>query len=731
MKSKTMKCLKQLPVVAGLIFSSAVSAQTGIVNLVTTDGGLHRITYTQLQQQSVDLNGLNVADLALTHAGEAVARLVKDTNEDGFFNQGDYIDFIAENIDNRYTNEAVYTLHLDSDLALLIEQSAANTETNQRVSRLGKTQAVKADNLRYNITSANLNDPWNIDYIFANGGPVTKSYSIDLPKLSSQNNGVNVVVELTGASSLKESPDHSVMIKFNGVPIAARQFDGVVFETFTARLRPGMAKESNNTFEVVLPMDHEAPVDVVTLESVRIDYEIDLTAVDNDIVFSSSDSTFSIAGLTTDDVSLYQKAEDGTVKLLQPLTISKDDGSYELNVYTEASNAEYFVYDADGAPTPQLRNLADTQSITSGEAEYLILTHGDFIGSELDRLVQLRQADYSVKVVDVEQVYAQFGRHTAEDTPIHDYIRYAADQLGTKMVVLIGGDTNDYRGFKSESVSHIPTTYRVINGGSAVITHAPSDAAYGDLDGDDIPDIPVGRFPVRTNQELSTMLNKIEQFDQRTYSQQAVFAADKTDNGNGYSFVPDAEDIVASLPASMQTGLSAAWQDTAGTHFDNKKAYIETDGNDLAKSKLLASMNEGAELTAYLGHSNMFKWSDDLFSTQDAQALTNINKPTVMTQYGCWNTYYVLPEGNSLAQVLLLSGDQGAATVLGSSTLTLASSEARLGEFLYQEMYVPGKTLGDALVAAKKSISGGSASVDVVLGWQIMGDPAIVMNPAN
>lgn len=727
MKKMTIKHSVKQWVVGLMLLPATAFAQTdtGVVNLVTTEAGLHRITYEQLAQQGVDLNGIKKGHLAISHAGEPVARYV---GGDKLFGDGSYIDFVAGDASNRYTDETVYTLHIDKQLKQNIRSLRYRPGGEPTV--VGTTNTVLADNNNYGFTSANLEDPWSMDYIYANKGPVSKTYTLDLPDLAAGEAVVTVV--LSGASNVRETPDHSVVVAVNDSVVTSRQFDGFSLETLTASIDASLLNEQANTVTITLPLDHSAPYDIVAVESVAIEYQRDLQVENDDIEFSSSAGKLRLTGFSeAKRVNVYQQLESGAVNRLPGNVKQARNGELRLNVSTGGQQANYFVYDDQGIPTPVLRNLPEKQDITSGEAQYLVIANAAFIGSELERLVQLRQATYSVKVVDVEQVYMQFGRFSAEADPIKAYIDYAVENMATEMIVLVGGDTYDYLGYRSDSVSHLPTLYKVVDGGNSVITHSPSDAAFGDLDEDGIPDIPVGRLPVRTVDELRFMINKIVTFEQRDYAEQAVFAADKTDNGNGYSFVPDAEDIIGRLPQPIQQDLNAAWQTAAGVAFDDKKAFIELDGAELSKDKLISAINEGAELTSYLGHSNMFKWSTDLFDTQDALALNNVGRPTVMTQYGCWNTYYVLPTGNSLAQVLLLSGDQGAATVLGSSTLTLATSEAVLGQALHTEMYIPGKTIGAALVDAKRAIASGSSRADVLLGWQIMGDPAIVMNPAN
>jgi len=134
----------------------------------------------------------------------------------------------------------------------------------------------------------------------------------------------------------------------------------------------------------------------------------------------------------------------------------------------------------------------------------------------------------------------------------------------------------------------------------------------------------------------------------------------------------------------------------------------------------------GAALTSWFGHSNLNQWSSGGFlTTVDIKNLSNAGKPTVLTQFGCWNAYFVTPSGNSMAHIALLNGENGAATVLGSATLSLAPTEVALAEKFFAAAISKGQTVGDALIEAKKKLSLSSKNIDVLLGWQIIGDPAL------
>ncbi|MCG2786861.1 MAG: hypothetical protein L6461_17355, partial [Anaerolineae bacterium] len=63
-------------------------------------------------------------------------------------------------------------------------------------------------------------------------------------------------------------------------------------------------------------------------------------------------------------------------------------------------------------------------------------------------------------------------------------------------------------------------------------------------------------------------------------------------------------------------------------------------------------------------------------------------------------------------------------------TLTEAESERLLGELLTPRIVQPGVRMGDALQASKALLAQTRPElVDVLLGWTLMGDPTLVIEP--
>jgi len=278
-------------------------------------------------------------------------------------------------------------------------------------------------------------------------------------------------------------------------------------------------------------------------------------------------------------------------------------------------------------------------------------------------------------------------------------------------VLLVGGDTYDYRNYLGRnSISFIPSLY-VTTGQTAKFV--PVDPLYADVDGDNVPDLAIGRFPVRTRAELDLMVNKTLAYAAKAYRRTAVFASDKNDGIESYKAISN----------NMAAGLPAGWT-AESIHLDDVSVAV-------AQSQLIAAMNRGTALVTFTGHSGPVSWTfSNLFANQNAAALTNVGKPFVVVQWGCWNTFYVDPVNNYLVQSFLFSGDRGAAAVFGAVTLVDSDSEAKLGQLLTPRLTVPGMPMGQALLDAKRELAKTHPELlDVMLGWTLMGDPALVIEP--
>jgi uncharacterized repeat protein (TIGR01451 family) len=720
---------------AGLLMGVAHAADQpanyeALVTLAVRDHGLYRVTYEQLKAAGADLAGVGVNRLALRQSGQPVALLAKgQTNGDeAFFGPGGYLEFIAKPRAGLYGPD-VFTLSVDSGVNVLVDN--ASLPEPEPVTPTFYMQTVTEAPQKVYSNNSPTDDPWYWARLLAFKKPTQGSFSITVDNYVANAAPATLTVGMWGGTDWPGTNDHHVKLTFNGQAVGDHWFDGITAYPVIVALSAGALKEGTNTLTINLPLDTgtDRITDLVGLDSISVTYPRRFQLRNGRLIFTAAANAFEVKGLAQKNARIYRQYPDGRVEQLTKLAFAGDCATSGQPTCTvgfvgaPSVAATYYVFAEGAQHTAQVRLAPALEDITHGAAEYLIITHPNFIGPELDALVQLRESTYKVKMVDVEQIFAQFSHYRVDPKAIQQYIAYAHANLGTRMVLLVGGDSYDYHNYLGKNViSFIPTLYAKTD---ALVNYAPVDPLFTDLDGDLLPDLPIGRLPVRTKQELAVQVRKIEDYDARTGDDEtAVFAADDYDQGQSYSFKADSEAMIARLPAGWQAKVARVYQDDLGV------------GG--ARSALLAALNQGVALTSFVGHSSATMWTfDNLFTNADPKTLTNAGKPTVVIQWGCWNTWFVSVTEDSMAHQFLLNGDRGAVAVLGAATLTEASHERELAFRLYDRLLVKGPTMGEAVLEAKQAYAEDLRRLsknprdylDVLLGWNLLGDPATIIQP--
>jgi hypothetical protein len=726
MKKLRSNMHRVLIALALMISGSALAADSAIVNLVVSDAGMYRISYSELKAKGADLAGLRHSKLSIRSNGQNIPVLTKGQDAGNgakrLFGEGGYIQFYAGTPDSLYSTEQAYTVHYGLRRAKFDKQTVRFDKNATYSDQYEFTKSFEENNY-YDYIASSETDPWHFGttFVYKPGDTKSKSVNFDLEGLVGGTADINV--EVYGLrDTLTEENDHHIVAKVNGTEIGDEQFDG--FTAHTMELENVPVNATANDFTLYARSISTVPFDAIGLNKVEVRYPRMASAKADYLEGFFSAAQAKASEFSDNTARVYRIEEDGGVTSI--LRTKRYPGAIGFNTdgvagnYVVVANGGYKKLKTDVDNVVPLNDNAD---ISSGSAEYLIIANKAFMGSELDELVELRSQEYSVKVVDVDQVYGQYGNHLPSADAIQNYINFAAANLDTRFVVLVGSDTYDYKQHVTDSVSFVPTRYVSTPGGGLQVTQTPSDAVYGDLDNDNVPDIPVGRLSVRTSEELGFIVEKLRDYQEREeYAGRILIAGDKEDVGNGISFTDDVNDMIAAIPSD--------WRSFVRSDF---RALPDVDGDQAAHDKIINAINAGVAVTAYIGHSSQQVWArtnPKLLQTNEIAGFSNINKPTLVTQWGCWNAYFVDPAGNNMADVFLVNGLNGAATVLGASTLTTAAGERILGIELNKRMYNPGITIGEAVIQAKQAFAqvkpGG---VDILLGWQIIGDPALKVNP--
>jgi len=711
---------KKLVVGASLALGFVGNASaTELMRLITSEAGMHRVTHEQLLNQfGVDLTGLPHGNMGLSLNGRPVP--LKTSGTGRRFGAGGYIEFYAEAADNLYTDKQSFTLSLLSREEVLANErlnfgSVINKFNNsQSAAQSYQHTVVVEENLFYDFSTPSATDPFHYGQVFGIGDAIGGSYNFSLDDVAGS--AASIEIEMIGLLDFPiQGNDHHFEAVVNGITVGDQQFDGNSLSKLTVEAN---VSEGANTVGFNFRGIAGVPFDFLAMNRAVVRYERYATAVDGYLEGRFNSAQARISNMNTDNATVYRRNADGGIDEIRGGRTNAGGVSFSTN----GVDADYIVV-ADGAymQIDSVMAINDASAINSGSAEYLIIAHPSLMGPTLDELVALRSQKYSVKVVDVNDIYTEYGNSLANADSIQDYINFAVANLDTRFVVIVGSDTYDYKGFLTDSVSLVPTRYVSTQGGSLRVNQTASDAVYGDIDEDGVPDVPVGRLSARTPTELGFIMQKITDYEARQgYSGVILMAADEDDDGANISFAEDAQDMIDAIPGNLGSSVRGDF-----------RAFPSVDGVEQARDKLNTAVNLGVSVVSYIGHSSQQTWSrttPPMFTAAEAQELTNDGKPAIFTQWGCWNTYFVDPAGNSMADILLSRSNTGAVAVMGASTLTSANDERALGIELNRTLYTEGLTVGEAVIRAKQNLAQTLDSDAMQLGWQILGDPALIIN---
>lgn len=270
------------------------------------------------------------------------------------------------------------------------------------------------------------------------------------------------------------------------------------------------------------------------------------------------------------------------------------------------------------------------------QPNYLILTAEAYAGSApLNQLIAARTA----RGLDVTTHVVASG---TTNTALRSYVQSLWGTPDAPEYILLVGDTDG----TSATTACVP---HFTGGGDK---HAPTDWPYGCMDaGDDwYPEIPVGRWSVRSVASLQDIVDKtlsVESGDypDPDYITRGAFLANADTYGQAE---PTHEWVIENcLEPAGCTGIR----------------IYEAQGGDTAD--VTAAMNQGCLYAAYMGHSSSGGWWGPAFTQSNVNALTNEGLYGLVCGWSCNTSNYTLSE--CFGETWLRASKKGAAAYISAS----------------------------------------------------------------
>jgi len=342
---------KLLPILilitVGLFASVTRAQETGLLNLITTQQGMHRITYEQLfNDHGVDLFDARHGRFALTHAGQPVPiRTIGRDNRKARFGPGGYIEFYADSVDSLYTESRTFTLHSDRTKRVdFIKQRLDRFRSSDGfASEYQQSRLIEEDTL-YDFLSPSESDPWHFGQVFSNspGDLDTTEVAIDLDEVA--DGFADIEVEVYGISTVTtEFPDHHYYARVNGEIVGDQEFDGAVSDTLELSDVPVV--EGVNNFTLGIRRITTIPFDLMGLNEIRIRYLRNTVATGDYLEGDFADANqIMVTGFSDRNTAVYRREANGDITRFTRL--SKSDTAVAFN--NAGVGGRYIVAGEDG-----------------------------------------------------------------------------------------------------------------------------------------------------------------------------------------------------------------------------------------------------------------------------------------------------------------------------------------------------------------------------------------------
>lgn len=495
---------------------------------------------------------------------------------------------------------------------------------------------------------------------------------------------------------------HSVEVRLNGNLAGYVSFKDQSKGSATLMVPRAWLQEGSNS--VVLTARGGAE-DYSLVDSIRITYPHRYELENGVLKFEAAAGTqLELAGASKGVPRILDITDPGTITELK---VAAASGVARAVVPGAAGQRTLLAFSTNLlAPLSVKANTPSSWSADKTKSDLTIVTNSAF-ASAAAALKNRRQTEgLLVKVVDVEDLYDEYSYGAKNPASIRSFLAGNAPRY----VALMGDSTFDPRNYLGfGDFDFVPS--------KSIPTQnfkTASDDWFVDFNATGLPQIPIGRFAVRSVAEAATAVNKVIAADQARLSgaswlTKVLHVADQDD--------PEME------PFSFEGEVSGL-SDVVPSNYTKSQILVGQTGVPAARASILSAFNEGALLYTFMGHGSQDRWSkSNILDLSSAAGLNGSSRVPVLLALDCLNGLFIDVYGESLAERLQRQAG-GPAAVWASTGLTSPYGQVDMAKAFYQQIFRRTSVrLGDAARAAKLTVT----DPDVRKTWILFGDPSMIV----
>lgn len=396
---------------------------------------------------------------------------------------------------------------------------------------------------------------------------------------------------------------------------------------------------------------------------------------------------------------------------------------------------------------------------TAGHPDLVIVAPAEFLEPAGELAERRRAEGLSVLLATTTQVYNEFSGGVPDMRAVRDLVKFfydgAPDEASLPRYLLLFGDGHyDFRGLATGE-GDLRNWVFPYETEESLLTDAAftSDDYFGLLDDEEGEwiyttfgaistermDIGVGRLPVQTVSEAAMVVDKIRRYEtsEEFGSWRSLYTALADDGPTGLAGQQNDADLhLQNVDQVVELVRQGLYPDV-----NIRKIYAESydrvflNGFKIpdARRDVLAALNSGTLLFNYSGHGGPEGLAqEEIFTKQDAWALTNHDRLAVFVTATCSFGWWDLNEDQSGAEALLLNPNGGAVALMTTVRLVYTSGSinslnAGLNRALNIELFTRDadglpRRLGDVMRLTKNTTVGLQGNSRK---FNLLGDPSM------
>ncbi|MDP8244931.1 MAG: C25 family cysteine peptidase [Candidatus Hinthialibacter antarcticus] len=419
---------------------------------------------------------------------------------------------------------------------------------------------------------------------------------------------------------------------------------------------------------------------------------------------------------------------------------------------TPQSDWQFLVIEQDKRlPPPQEIALDYASTLHNADQgyDYIIISYNTLMDSVLPLAERRTKGGFKVLLVDIQDIYDEFNFGYPDIEAVKRFLRYGQSVwtgASPEFVLLVGDSSWDHRDNEGSGMIDQVPTYAPLNNPQRFA----SDEHYAYLWGgesDYYLDVLPGRISLRTPQEVSNYVTKVETYEDKApvgpWKARNVWVSD--DTFERYA----ARQSETSAPPFLK---SVFIDQIDYPHVTNPYLYHRFYGDESASAQeylnkkyspettlaILDNLNQGTSVFQYIGHGGNQLWSHERIFYGTARPTSNIIElqpnqrfPFIMS-WSCLTGYlnYNRPPFHiCLSEEFIRYPDRGGIAVWGPSGGGTTDQHMVMSHLIMRLLYENGLTrLGEATSFTKTEFMHTYTNSDLIDQYILFGDPAIELN---